>query len=139
MSKEELIEFEGLVIETCMGRISESDNETHCALAPCDRRCLNFGGAALPKSYPRAAVSGIRVVRSDGINRQVSDARIGRVRPIFVAAFAAAMLPACTQSCDALSRGEQFSIATDLFAHPASIYWRDWLFSKKHHPSSHAC
>jgi hypothetical protein len=50
-----------------------------------------------------------------------------------------AMFPACTQSCDALSRGEQFSIATDLFAHPASIYWRDWLFSKKHHPSSHAC
>jgi hypothetical protein len=46
MSKEELIEFEGLVIETCMGRISESDNETHCALAPCDRRCLNFGGVA---------------------------------------------------------------------------------------------
>jgi hypothetical protein len=27
---------------------------------------------------------------------------------VFVAAFAAAMLPACTQSCDALSRGEQF-------------------------------
>ena len=49
MSKEELIEFEGLVIETCMGRISESDNETHCALAPCDRRCFNFGGVVLPK------------------------------------------------------------------------------------------
>ena len=56
MSKEELIQFEGLVIETCMGRHSE---------------------------FPR----------------------ISRVRPIFVAAFAAAMLPACTQSCDALSRG----------------------------------
>ena len=90
MSKEELIQFEGLVIETCMGRHSE---------------------------FPR----------------------ISRVRPIFVAAFAAAMLPGCTQSCDALSRGEQFSIATDLCADPASIYWRDWLFSKKHYPSSHTC
>ena len=56
-------------------------------------------------SAERAAVSDIRVVRSDGINGQVSDPRISRVRPIFVAAFAAAMLPPCTQSCDALSRG----------------------------------
>jgi hypothetical protein len=31
MSKEELIQFEGLVIETCMGRHQASDNETHCA------------------------------------------------------------------------------------------------------------
>ena len=37
----------------------DSDNETPLRLAPYDRRCLNFGGVALPKSYPRAAVSDI--------------------------------------------------------------------------------
>jgi hypothetical protein len=41
-------------------------------------------------------------------------------------------------SCDALSSGQQFPIATELFAHPMSIYWRDRLFSKMHYPSSHA-
>jgi hypothetical protein len=80
--------------------------------------------------------SGIRVVRSDRINRQISDPRISSIRPIFVAALVAAMLPTCTQSCDALSSGEQFSIAADLFTHPVSIYWRDRLFSKTHSPSS---
>jgi hypothetical protein len=101
--------------------------------------CAGLCYIGLGKSVECAAVSGIRVLRCDGINGQVSNPRISRVCPIFVAAFAAAMLPACTQSCDALSRGEQFSIATDLFAHPAPIYWRDRLFSKKHYPSSHAC
>ena len=48
------------------------------------------------------------------------------------------MLPACTQSCDPLSSGQQFPIATDPFAHPMSIYWGDRLFSKMHYPSSHA-
>ena len=80
--------------------------------------------------------SGIRVVRSDRINRQISDPRISSIRPIFVTALVAAMLPTCTQSCDALSSGEQFSIAADLFAHPMSIYWRNRLFSKTHSPSS---
>jgi len=80
--------------------------------------------------------SGIRVVRSDRINRQISDPRISSIRPIFVAALATAMLPTCTQSCDALSSGEQFSIAADLFTHPVSIYWRDRLLSKTHSPSS---
>jgi hypothetical protein len=85
---------------------------------------------------PFQSSSGIRVVRSDRINRQISDPRISSIRPIFVAALAAAMLPTCTQSCDALSSGEQFSIAADLFAHPMSIYWRNRLFSKTHSPSS---
>jgi hypothetical protein len=38
---------------------------------------------------------------SDGVNGEVSDPRVTGIRPIFVAALAAAMLPACTQSCDA--------------------------------------
>src|ERR1700758_2859787 len=75
---------------------------------------------------------------SDGVNGEVSDPGVSGIRPIFVAALAAAMLPARTQSCDALSSGQQFPIATDLFAHPMSIYWRDRLFSKMHCPSSHA-
>src|ERR1700745_1438579 len=75
---------------------------------------------------------------SDGVNGEVSDPGVSGIRPIFVAALAAAMLPARTQSCDALSSGQQFPIATDLFAHPMSIYWRDRLFSKMHYPSSHA-
>src|SRR2546429_7700221 len=44
--------------------------------------------------------SGIRVVRSDGLNGEVSDPRVSGLRPVFVAALAAAMLPACSQSCD---------------------------------------
>jgi hypothetical protein len=64
--------------------------------------------------------------------------RVTGIRPIFVAALVAAMLPPCTQSCDALSSGQQFPIATGLFAHPMPIYWRDRLFSKVHYPSSHA-
>ena len=40
--------------------------------------------------------SGIRVIRSDGVNWEVSDPRVSGIRPIFVAALAAAMLPACT-------------------------------------------
>jgi hypothetical protein len=83
----------------------------------------------------RTSFSGIGVVRSDGINREVSDPRVSSIRPIFVAALAAAMLPACTQSCDTLSSGQQFPIATDLLAHPMSIYWRDRLFSKMHYTS----
>src|SRR5215472_5574936 len=65
-------------------------------------------------------------LRAD-INREVSDPQVSDIRPIFVAALAAAMLPACTQSCDALSSRQEFPIATDLFAHPMSIYWRDGL------------
>jgi hypothetical protein len=75
---------------------------------------------------------------SDGVNGEVRDAGVSGIRPIFVAALAAAMLPPRTQSCDALSSGQQFPITTDLFAHPMSIYWRDRLFSKMHYPSSHA-
>jgi hypothetical protein len=86
----------------------------------------------------KGRASSIRVIRSDGVNGEVSDPRVSGIRPIFVAALAAAMLPACTQSCDALSSGQQFPTATDLFAHPMSIYWRDRLFSKMHYPSSHA-
>src|SRR4029077_7374303 len=82
--------------------------------------------------------SGIRVIRSDGVNGEVSDPRVSGIRPIFVAALAAAMLPACTQSCDALASGQQFPISTDLFAHPMPIHWCDRLFSKMHYPSSHA-
>jgi hypothetical protein len=98
---------------------------------------LRNGTAALKQRGPSGrtfepAFSGIGVVRSDGINREVSDPRVSGIRPIFVAALAAAMLPACTQSCDTLSSGQQFPVATDLFAHPMSIYWRDRLFSKKH-------
>jgi hypothetical protein len=93
-------------------------------------RDLTLSGSGRPNF--RTSFSGIGVVRSDGINREVSNPRVSGIRPIFVAALAAAMLPACTQSCDTLSSGQQFSIATDLFAHPMSIYWRDWLFSKTH-------
>jgi hypothetical protein len=82
--------------------------------------------------YRFRSVSDIRVLRSKRIKRQIRDPRISRIRPTFVAAIATAMLPTCTQSCDALSSG---GIATDLFAHPASIYWRDWLFSKAHSSS----
>jgi len=87
---------------------------------------------------PQVRASSIRVIRSDSVNGEVSNPRVTGIRPIFVAALAAAVLPACTQSCDALSSGEQFPIATDLFAHPMPIYWRDRLFSKMHYPSSHA-
>jgi hypothetical protein len=91
-------------------------------------------------AYPvRTSFSGIRVVRSNRINGQVSDPRITGIRPIFVAALAAAMLPTCSQSCDSLSSGEQFSITADLFAHPMSIYWRDRLFSKTHSLLLPAC
>src|SRR6478672_9357303 len=76
--------------------------------------------------------SGIRVIRSDGVNGEGSEPRVSGIRPIFVAALAAAMLPACTSS------GQQFPVATDLLSHPMSIYWRDRLFSKMHFPSSHA-
>jgi hypothetical protein len=58
----------------------------------------------------RTSFSGIGVVWSDGINREVSDPRVSSIRPIFVAALAAAMLPACTQSCDTLSSGQQFPL-----------------------------
>jgi hypothetical protein len=44
---------------------------------------------------------------SDGVNGEVSDPGVSGIRPIFVAALAAAMLPARTQSCDALSSGQQ--------------------------------
>jgi hypothetical protein len=37
-----------------------------------------------------------KVIRSDGVNGEVSDPRVSGIRPIFVAALAAAMLPACT-------------------------------------------
>ena len=89
-----------------------------------------------PPSKGRA--SSIRVIRSDGVNGEVSDPRVCGICPVFVAAVAAAMLPVCTQFCDALSSGQQFPIAADLFAHPMPIYWRDRLFSKMHYPSSHA-
>jgi hypothetical protein len=65
---------------------------------------------------PQVRASSIRVIRSDSVNGEVSNPRVTGIRPIFVAALAAAVLPACTQSCDALSSGEQFPIATDLFA-----------------------
>jgi hypothetical protein len=86
----------------------------------------------------RTSFSGIGVVRSDGIHGEVSDPRVSGIRPIFVAALAAAMLPPCTQSCDPLSSGQQFPIAAELLAHPMSIYRRDRLFTKLHYPSSHA-
>src|SRR5262249_21957497 len=105
----------------------------------------NRNGGLLPRSQKRrlqepskSRASSIRVIRSDGVNGEVSDPRVSGIRPIFVAALAAAMLPACTQSCDALFSGQQFPIATDLFAHPMPIYWCDRLFSKMHYPSSHA-
>src|SRR5262245_34875140 len=80
----------------------------------------------------------IRVVRANGIDGEVSYPRVSGIRPMFVATLRAAMLPACVQSCDALSSGKQFSVTIDLFAHPASIYRCDRLFSKKHYASSRA-
>jgi hypothetical protein len=90
------------------------------------------------RPYFRTSFSDIGVITFDGINGEVSDPRVSGIRPIFMAALAAAMLPPCTQSCDALSSAQQFSIAADLFAHPVSIYWDDRLFSKMHYASSHA-
>jgi hypothetical protein len=93
-------------------------------------------GASSVRPNFRTSFSGIGVVRSNGIHGEVSDPRVSGIRPIFVAALAAAMLPPCTQSCDPLSSRQQFPIAADLFAHPMSIYRRDRLFSKMHYPSS---
>ena len=44
----------------------------------------------------KGRASSIRVIRSDGVNGEVSDPRVSGIRPVFVAALAAAMLPACT-------------------------------------------
>jgi hypothetical protein len=44
----------------------------------------------------KSRTSTIRVIRSDGVNGEVSDPRVSGIRPIFMAALAAAMLPACT-------------------------------------------
>src|SRR5262245_4744837 len=83
--------------------------------------------------------SDIRVVRANGIHGEESDPRVSGIRPIFVVALAAAMLPPCSQSCDPLSSGQQFPIAAELLAHPMSIYRRDdRLFTTLHYPSSHA-
>jgi hypothetical protein len=104
--------------------------------APCLRRCCarrrgDRRTSGRPNQLFRYRSRQVRWHQSGGKRPEGNG-----IRPIFVAALAAAMLPACTQSCDTLSSGQQFPIATDLFAHPMSIYWRDRLFSKMHYTSS---
>jgi hypothetical protein len=55
------------------------------------RLATSLWAAVLSTSF-----SDIGVVGSDAINGEVSDPRVSGIRPIFVAALAAAMLPACT-------------------------------------------
>jgi hypothetical protein len=94
-----------------------TDGITICEIAEEAFAALNSGGRhVLPFStrYPAFSLNEAYRVAALANNMRIARA------------------PACTQSSDALSHGEEFSIATDLFAHPAPIYWRDRLFSKMH-------